>query len=214
MKQTFKSKVLLYLLGLLLMTIGISISIKSNFGVSPVSSIPYTITMVFGLEMGKATILFHVMLVMLQLVLLRREFELLQLWQVVVGVVFGYFTTFSNWMMSFLPTPHTMPVRLLLIIVSMCFIAWGIFLYVPTNLVPLAGEGIIKVVSDLLHVSFPHAKMSFDAGMVVFSLIACLSVLHELGSVGLGTVVAAFGVGAILNGITKLFGKWRYGLEH
>lgn len=79
---------------------------------------------------------------------------------------------------------------------------------------PLAGEGIIKVVSDLLHVSFPHAKMSFDAGMVVFSLIACLSVLHELGSVGLGTVVAAFGVGAILNGITKLFGKWRYGLEH
>lgn len=213
MKRTFKSKVLLYLLGLLLMTIGISISIKSNFGVSPVSSIPYTLTMVFGIEMGKATILFHVILVLLQFILLRSEFKLLQLWQVVVGVIFGYFTTFSNWMMSFVPTPQTMAVRLLLILISMIFIAWGIFLYVPTNLVPLAGEGIIKVVSDLMHVSFPHAKMSFDTGMVILSLIACLAVLHQFGSVGLGTIVAAFGVGTILNIITKLFGRWRYGID-
>ena len=54
------------------MTIGIALSVKSNLGVSPVSSIPYTITCVWGLEMGKATILFHVIFVLIQLLLLQK----------------------------------------------------------------------------------------------------------------------------------------------
>ena len=49
----------MYFIGLFVMTIGIALSVKSNLGVSPVSSIPYTMTCVWGIEMGKATILFH-----------------------------------------------------------------------------------------------------------------------------------------------------------
>ena len=64
-----------YVIGLLIMTLGVAISVKSNLGVSPVSSIPYTITCVVGLEMGKATILFHVVLVLFQILLLRRAFQ-------------------------------------------------------------------------------------------------------------------------------------------
>lgn len=45
----------MYFIGLFVMTVGIALSVKSNLGVSPVSSIPYTITCVWGLEMGKAT---------------------------------------------------------------------------------------------------------------------------------------------------------------
>ena len=62
-----------YLVGLFIMTAGIAVSVKSNLGVSPVSSIPYTITCVFGMEMGNATILFHVVLVLLQILLLRKN---------------------------------------------------------------------------------------------------------------------------------------------
>ena len=46
----------MYLIGLFIMTAGIAVSVKSNLGVSPVSSIPYTMTCVWGIEMGKATI--------------------------------------------------------------------------------------------------------------------------------------------------------------
>ena len=56
------------------MTVGIALSVKSNLGVSPVSSIPYTITCVWGLEMGKATILFHITLVLIQLLLFAKKF--------------------------------------------------------------------------------------------------------------------------------------------
>lgn len=53
-----KVRIPMYFIGLFIMTIGIALSVKSNLGVSPVSSIPYTITCVWGIEMGKATILF------------------------------------------------------------------------------------------------------------------------------------------------------------
>ena len=64
MSKTVK-RVLVYLAGLFVMTVGIAISVKANLGVAPVSSVPYTITCVWGLEMGKATILFHSLLVLL-----------------------------------------------------------------------------------------------------------------------------------------------------
>ena len=65
MKQNhLKIRTALYFVGLFVMTIGIALSVKSNLGVSPVSSIPYTMTCVWGIEMGKATILFHIVLVL------------------------------------------------------------------------------------------------------------------------------------------------------
>ena len=72
MKQETKEtsifvRFLVYVTGFLIMTLGIAISVKSDLGVSPVSSIPYTMTCLWGIEMGKATILFHVGLVLLQL---------------------------------------------------------------------------------------------------------------------------------------------------
>lgn len=74
--NNIKIRLVVYLIGLFIMTLGISMSVKSNLGVSPVSSIPYTITCITGLEMGKATILFHIVLVALQFVILRGAFQI------------------------------------------------------------------------------------------------------------------------------------------
>ena len=93
-----------YVIGLLIMTLGVAISVKSNLGVSPVSSIPYTMTCVIGLEMGKATILFHGILVLFQILLLRRAFQAKNLLQIFAGILFGYFTTFCNSLMVFFLT--------------------------------------------------------------------------------------------------------------
>ncbi len=51
-KLTFK-RVFNYLLGLWFITLGIGFSIKSNLGATPVSSIPYTLNLIWGIEIGK-----------------------------------------------------------------------------------------------------------------------------------------------------------------
>lgn len=202
-------RLVMYFIGLFIMTAGIAISVKSNLGVSPVSSIPYTVTCVWGMEMGKATIVFHTALVLLQIIILRKAFQVKNILQVGVGIVFGYFTTFCNWCLTFLPTPDNIAIRLLMMLLSAVLIALGIFFYVPADIMPLAGEGTIQSVSDITKLPFHKGKVAFDSTMVAISLIICLLVLHSLGSVGIGTMIAAVLVGVILGYITKWFGKWR-----
>lgn len=212
-KQTKETSVLVrflvYVMGFLIMTLGIAVSVKSNLGVSPVSSIPYTVTCVWGIEMGKATILFHIGLVLLQIIILRRAFQLKNLLQVPVGVLFGYLTTFSNYLMTFLPDPGNIYIQLGMMIISAVLIAIGIFFYVPMDLVPLAGEGAMLAIAKVTKKPFSTIKLIFDISMVVISLITCVLLIHSLGSVGLGTIIAAVLVGSSLKLITRIFGPAR-----
>ncbi len=111
-------RLLYYFGGFFVMTIGIALSVKSNLGVSPVSSIPYTMTCVWGIEMGIATVIFHVILVLLQMLLMRRRFEFKNLLQIPVGMVFGAFTTTCNSLAALFPSTDNLVIRLL-----MCWIA-------------------------------------------------------------------------------------------
>lgn len=207
--KNMKVRIPMYFVGLFIMTIGIALSVKSNLGVSPVSSIPYTMTCVWGIEMGKATIIFHAALVLIQILILRKRFKPINLLQVVVGIVFGYFTTFCNYLATFLPSIDNIAMRIVLMLVSTVFIAVGIFFYLPANLIPLAGEGVMQAVSDVTKIEFSKVKMGFDCSMVIISVITCLICIHSLGSVGAGTVIAAFLVGFNLGRVNKAFGAKR-----
>lgn len=209
MSRNIVKRLFMYFTGLFVMTIGIAVSVKSNLGVSPVSSIPYTITCIWGIEMGKATILFHCFLVLLQIILLRKNYKLKNLLQIIVGIIFGYFTTFCNWGVSFLPDPQNIFIRIGMLLISTLFIAFGIFLYLPPDIMPLAGEGAMQAVSDVSGIAFPKVKIGFDVSMVTVSLITCLIFIRSLGSVGIGTIIAAVLVGMELGYITKCFGELR-----
>ena len=203
-KRTIANRLICYFIGLFIMTAGVAISVKSDLGVSPVSSIPYTLTRCWGIEMGKATILFHCILVLLQILIRRKNFKLKSLLQIPVGIVFGYFTTFCNYLMTFVPTPNHIVIRICMVLISIVLVAIGIFFYLPANIMPLAGEGVMQAVSDVTKIAFPKVKVSFDITMVVISLITCLLVLHNLGSVGIGTILAIL-VGVVLGQIMRLW---------
>ncbi len=207
--KNMKVRLPMYFIGLFIMTMGISFSVKSDLGVAPVSSVPYAATCVWGIEMGKATILFHVVLVILQILMLRKNFRIKNLLQIAIGIVFGYFTTFCNYCVSLLPSTQNMVVRIVMLLLSAVLIAFGIFLYVPADIMPLAGEGIIQAISDVTGIDFSKVKIGFDITLTVISLSVCLAILHNLGSVGIGTVISAFLVGAVHGVITKILGKQR-----
>lgn len=86
---------------------------------------------------------------MLQIILLRKSFEIKNLTQVIVGIIFGYFTSFSVYLMSFIPNSNTLLISLIYLIISIIAIAFGIFLYLPPNIIPLAGEGAMQAIAIL-----------------------------------------------------------------
>ena len=196
-----------YIIGLFVMTVGIAFSIKSNMGISPVSTIPYTLTVVWGVEIGLATIIFHCVLVLIQFMLLRDKFGWDNFAQIFVGIIFGYFTSFSVALMSFIPDSTGILISLVYMAISIVVIAFGIFLYLPPNLIPLAGEGAMQAVSIVFEKPFAKVKVGFDVCMVVISAVTCLIFVHSLGSVGLGTIISAVLVGTTLNCIVKIYTK-------
>lgn len=191
------------------MTMGVAISVKSDLGVSPVSSIPYTMTCIWGIEMGRATILFHTALVVLQVLLLRKDFKIIDLLQILVGVLFGTFTTFSNSLMVFFPDPSSIVIRIIMVLFSTVIIAFGLFMYVPADFIPLAGEGVMLAIAKVTNIKFSTVKIMFDVTMVAVSFVTCMIVIGEMGSVGIGTIMAAILVGVELKIITRLFGEAR-----
>ena len=199
-------RLLLYFGGLLIMTLGVAISVKSCLGVTPISSIPYTMTVVTGMDLGIATMLFSVAVVLLQIVMLRKDYKVINLLQIPIGVVFGLFMTACGKLMTFFPDPSDMVLKFMIMLFSTVLVALGVFLYVPTGFIPLAPEGFLVAASKLTKIKFGTVKVICDVAMVIVSLITCL---HSPGSVGIGTVAAALLVGTEVKMLTKWLGKKR-----
>lgn len=191
------------------MTLGVAISVKSDLGVTPISSIPYTMTVVTGMELGLATMLFSVAVVLLQIVMLRKDYKPVNLLQIPIGVVFGLFLTACGKLMNIFPDPQNAVLKFALMLFSTVFVAFGVFLYVPTGFVPLAPEGFLVAASKLTKLKFGTVKVICDVAMVIISLVTCIIAIKFLGSVGVGTIVAAILVGTEVKLFTKWFGEKR-----
>ena len=196
-----------YFTGFLIMTLGVAVSIKSGLGVSPISSVPYTITVVFGMEMGLATMLFSVCAALLEIPILRKKYKLSNLLQIPVSVVFGIFMTTCVNLVGVIPNPANFAVRLILMLISTVIVAIGVFMYLSAGYIPLPTEGVLLAIAEVTNTKFASLKVIGDVTMVTVSLATCLIALGTFGSIGLGTVVSALLVGTEVKLLTKLFGE-------
>ena len=64
-------------------------------------------------------------------------------------------------------------------------------------------------ISKITKIRFANVKLISDITMVVISLVTCLIVIRELGSVGIGTILAALLVGNEVKVLTRFFGDAR-----
>lgn len=200
-------RIILFVGGLFVMSLGVGLSIKSGLGVTPISSIPYSLTLASGVNIGITTVIFNVLLVFLQIPILKKRFNPKRLLQLINAFMFGYFTDLSLWILS--PMPDLpLDVNFTPLIVSMFLIAIGILIYMPANIAPLPGEGVVEAVSLAYDKRFSKVKVCFDTSMVVLSLIICgLFTSDIFGSVNVGTILAAIFIGIIIRYLTELYEK-------
>lgn len=193
-----------YIFGLYLITLGVAFSIKSGLGSAPVSSIPYAMDLVWAIEIGIATFIFHALLVVIELILLRRNFKPKHFLQVFVGVLFGAFTSVSVSLMGFIPPADNLIIALLMSVLSIFLIALGLFFYVPTNIIPLSVEGVTQAIAIVTERPFPKIKVYFDVCVVSTALIISYAFLGSFGSVGIGTILGALFIGTTVKYIHKI----------
>ena len=177
-----------------LMALGIGFSVKAKLGTSPISSLPYVVSLFSPLTLGQATIAMHCVFIAIQIALLRWRFDPVQLAQLPIGIMFGYMIDagmyalcwavfFAYWQLC------------LLVAAGIVLVGTGVAFAVASGAVPLAGEGVVVAVCRVLHVSFPRTKIFFDASLVATALILSFTVAGKIEGVREGTLAAALCVG-------------------
>ena len=201
------SRIAAYIGGLLLLALGIAASVRSDLGSSPVASVPYMFNLTTGLEMGLATIMWQSFLVLLQFVILRREFSPWILLQLLTSFLFGYCNTFAVWIFSQFPAPQSIVMRLVFTAVGFVVGGFGVWLYSSADVINMPSEGIVMVIAKKLGKPFHKIKIAFDVTSVIIAGSCCLIFVRSLGSVGIGTVIISIMLGTMVGVYSRAWGK-------
>ena len=204
-KETAKRWLFLFV-GLVIMAFGVAFSIKAGLGTSPISSVPYVLSEALPLTVGNITIIMHCVFILLQIIILRRKYEPIQLLQLVVAVAFGYLTDFAVWVLAPLECSGY-AMSWVLCLIGIVLVAVGVSFEVVADVVTLAGEGLVLAICKVAPVKFGTMKVTFDVTLVVIACVLSFILLHGLYGVREGTIAAAVLVGTISRQINKPLGK-------
>lgn len=193
-----------YILGLVVLSFGIAFSIRSGLGVSPVSSVPYTLSRITGLTVGLTTTAFYSFCVFLQLVILKKDFKVRHALQIFFAYAFGLFTDMSLFLTRNMVV-DIYPLRLLLLAISLVLIAFGVYTVVLTDVVMNAPDGLVKAISGHWQIEFSRVKSTFDIVCVSTSIILSLIFIGSIPGLREGTVIAALSIGKLIGFISRSY---------
>lgn len=196
-------RIVLYLFGQFLMAMAASISIRSNLGVSPVSSVPFVLSEILKIEVGNMTAIVFTLYVVVQAVILRRDFHPIQCLQVVCAVLFGKFVTLTSALISSW-NPGSYPERLAMTALATVLIAVGIRLYLAADLIPQSADGLVQTIALKTGMQVSTAKNLFDLASVMISVSASLLAAGTVRGVREGTLIIAVGVGRVMSLLERL----------
>lgn len=185
------------LIGLFIMSFGVALSVKSNLGTTPISCIPNVLKYALPLSLGTITIIFNFLLVIIQVIILKNEFQRKQWLQVILTIFFGYFIDLALYILTPLQATGYIS-KWILCIISCFIIAFGVYLEVVSNAIVLPGEGVSLAVRHVTKIEFGKLKTAFDSSNVIIGGILSLALYGTFQGIGLGTIFAGIVVGYIV----------------
>lgn len=206
-KETAKRYVL-FLIGLFIMGIGVAFTKRGELGVSPISSVANIMSIKFDfLTIGNWLIIWNFFMLFGQILILRSRFKPIQLLQIPVSFLFGYFTDFGMQLAGFINN-GSYAVKCILVVGGTLILGLGVAITVIANVVMNSGEAFVKAVSDTIHKEFGNMKIAFDILCVVSSIIMSLFFFDfKIMGTREGTIFAAVFTGVTVKLFLKLLGK-------
>ena len=153
-------RIALYLIGIMVLALGITLNTKTNLGVSPIISMPYAVAQIFGYETGTAVFVAYLIFIVLQIVLLKGKFPPFQFLQVAASYLTSAFITIFD---RIIPTPDQMGMRLLVLALAIILTGIGAAVTVDVNIIPNPADGLARVLGERC-----GKNMGFGKNLFVF----------------------------------------------
>lgn len=215
LRELFK-RYLIMIPGVFFLSFGVAFVTKAGLGASPISSIPFTMSMICPkLTMGNYTIIINILLIVAQIIMLRnktgadigrgsgRAVTLGDIiGQFVISFAMGYMVDFSLWLLPWF-NPTNYPFMILSAFAGSAIMALGISIQLRANVAMAPGDAFARALSIVSKWPFSRIKLICDISMVIISAVLCLIFLHNLSGVREGTIICALTTGNVIKIIRK-----------
>lgn len=217
----FLKRLICYLGGMALIAISINVSKLAALGIAPVTSASYALEQIWGITLGATTYILMVVFLLLQILILRKNFPIRNLFGLLVTFWFSFVIDLTGidpnaigHLMADFPRPQNYIVRLLLIGVCVVLTGVGVFIYVRLQWIPMPSDGVPDALHKAFGWNFGNCKTLFDTSLVVLAVVLQLIYLGGFSSftgsnvvVREGTIAMAVLVGQVVKFLTRFFGE-------
>lgn len=210
-KKQMTNRILVYLLGMVVLALGITLNTQAGLGASAIVSIPYTISKGTGINFPDLTLIVYCMLVVAQFFIKGKNWRWIDALQAVVGIVFTRFLAIFQYVIGYESGVFTKDLVVLLL--GILFTGIGAAMTVDMNLIPNPGDGIVNSLAERFGRELGFCKNCFDVFCVVCSLIVGFAFGSPLMGIGLGTIFSMLFVGRVIYFFNKVMKKWLQGVS-
>ena len=185
----------LFVIGLFFSGIGVAITRRGTLGVSPISSVPNIVSIKWTFwSFGTWLMLGNILMLIAQIVILRKKFKIVNLLQIPLSFLFGWFTDFGVFMSQIIPGDIYFW-RMFCVILGTATLGFGIAIQVVGDVILNSGEALVKAIADTIHKEFSNVKIVFDITCVTTSIIISFIFFGKVVGAREGTIIAAICTG-------------------
>jgi len=200
-----KRRIPQYFLGLVFMALGVVFIKRAEIGISPLSAIPAAISNITPLTLGNTTIIFHVCLVLIQMIIMRKV-TLKTVLIFPLSIAFGYLI--DLFMLIFNFAEIALVLRCFLCALGIIATALGIVVVVGADLMLPAPDAILRQISAQFSKPLPTVKIIGDVTWVIITIAIELISCGKIISIGIGTLVSMYLTGKLVGVFKKLMPFW------
>lgn len=200
------------LVGVFLAAFGVSFSIKAKIGTTPISVCPAVFSQPLHITTGTALWIMFAFFLIVQIIILKREFPPFQLLQLAISFLFGFSTDLGGVILGILPDEAIWQ-QIIYCAMGIILLSTGVYIQLKADLLMLSPDAILKVISQKYNKEYSKLKIIMDCTMVTIAVIGSLIIYKKLVHVGIGTVAGAIFVGMTIGklktfkGLNRLLDK-------
>lgn len=189
----------MYVVGMFILAIGLTLNTKANLGVSPIILVPYSISQITGLNFGDLTFVVYAKFVVVQIIIhirLKNHKRIVSdILQLPLSLIF---TRLLNIFSTYIPTAQNLGIRFIVLTLAIICTGVGAAMSLSMQLVPNPGDGIVQSLAEGFNKSVGLTKNLFDCFNLCITLCISIFIAHQIVGVGIGTLIAVLGVGRVI----------------
>ncbi|MGY5238304.1 YczE/YyaS/YitT family protein [Clostridium tertium] len=197
MNLTNKKRILVFISGMVILTLGAALTIKADLGAGSWDSVNVGLRDKFGLSIGTFAFIIGVFMTIIAGILRKGKFNFYTL---ITAFGLGYLTDFWMFILNIIPISENIYIRYLYFVLGIIVLSTGLGIYLIPNLAP-------NSLDDCMMAFMERFNLSVGVSKIISDMIGIIIALSLSGPIGFGTIILTLVIGPLTNLSYNKFSK-------